>query len=891
METSPTNKTSFSPYPLFVLSIYFACGVLAAKLIDITVIQIVGLAISIIVVTVLRNSLVPFVLPLIFVPLGAFCFLSEENGISKDRIRRIYTDNRIASYEPVEIEAVLVRPPEPAAGGAFVRVDVEQISFAGAARPATGIVRLFVVTADEIASGELQELDLHYGSRVLVMCRLEREERFQNPGTASSAEILDQQGIDATAVLKSPLLIEKLGDDSVFLPRAWVYERRRELIDAFRANLSPNAAGVMIASLLGDKHFLDRETAEVFRDGGTFHVLVISGLHITFIGGVSLWFISLFTQQRTWQAVLASTFLWTYTFAVGAEIPVVRASLMFTILLAARLVYRTGSLLNALGACTLILLSWRPGDLFSASFQLTYISVGAIVGCSVPLIEKFRAIGSWMPSAETPLPPLVSLPLRRICEMFYWNEAEWQLENNRNIWSANLFKRPYFKRWTGTNLQRITAYIFEGLIVSTIVQLWLLPLSVIYFHRVSPASIFLNLWVGVLIALESFAAVAALALSSVADWLAAPFFLLTDILNSVMMSLPASLSAAGAAGMRVPVYSGAFRVVYLVFLAAIVTSALTLFRWAPFEKFEPRLRRTAAISCACAMMLVALIVFHPLSSPIANGRLTVDFLDVGQGDSIFITFPNGETMLVDGGGQPRFSDALESGFEPDVPRVGEAVVSEFLWEKGYSTVDHVVATHADADHIQGLVDVVRNFDVGSAIVGSESSGSDFEQFRSALRSQGVELKRLKRGDRMSIGGVEVAILHPANEPGRSSAGSNDNSVVIFLSFGSHRILLTGDIERPAEQDLVFADAAALRSDVVKVAHHGSRTSSTDEFVDTTQPAVAVISVGRRSRFGHPHQEVVERWKRAGAQVITTGEKGTVTIESDGSLLTTRQFVP
>ena len=124
--------------------------------------------------------------------------------------------------------------------------------------------------------------------------------------------MLDRQGIDARATIKSALLIENIGDTRANSPFTWLYDRRQVLIAEFQQTFSPQTAGVLIASLLGDKHFLDGRTAEVFRDGGTFHVLVISGLHITFIGGLAVWFVSLFSRRRILQFAIATAFLWAY---------------------------------------------------------------------------------------------------------------------------------------------------------------------------------------------------------------------------------------------------------------------------------------------------------------------------------------------------------------------------------------------------------------------------------------------------------------------------------------------------------------------------------------------------------------------------------------------------
>ncbi|HKP70717.1 MAG TPA: ComEC/Rec2 family competence protein [Pyrinomonadaceae bacterium] len=874
MPNSPT-ASNFNRHPLLTLGVYFACGILFGGY--------VGKPIAIATVVILClgsfaiRSIAHAILPLCFIPLGILCCQFELNSISTDRIRRIYSEGRIQSGEPVEIGGVVGAFPEPTFDGQFLRVRVNYIRYAGADTRASGDVRLFAPGTDLS--------DLRYGDRVRVMCRLLREEQFQNPGVRSRVATLDEQGIDATGVIKSPLLVERLGSESVFVPLVWIHERRRSLIESFNQTFSPSTSGVLIASLLGDKHFLDRDTAEVFRDGGTFHVLVISGLHITFIGGLTFWIVSIFTRRQVWQCLLPAGFLWAYTLAVGAEIPVVRASLMFSLLLFGRLIHRSGSLLNALGGCVVVLLVWRPSDLFSASFQLTFVSVAAIVACGFPLVEKLRSIGSWTPSSETPFPPHVAPRLRRFCEALYWNEATWQIEQSKQTWSANLYKSPYLVTLTRTAVQSVAAYIFEGLLVSLIVQLWMLPFLVIYFHRVSPASLVLNLWVGVFIAIESFAAAFAVVTAALSPWLASPLVTVTEMSNSSMMWLPSVLSRMGWAGFRVPVYSGAGRITYLFYVLAVLVATFRLFRWRPFSLSVLRKSLFPYATGSLVMGLGLLIVLHPYTSPSPTGKLQIDFLDVGQGDAALVTFPTGETMLIDGGGQMSFSEKDKSNFEPDRMRIGEAVVSEFLWEKGHSRVDFVLATHSDADHIDGLIDVARNFEVGELLIGN-SSGRETELRDELLRIAGensVEVKLVSRGDRLIVGKVRVDFLNPA---AGSSTSDNDSSLVTRISYDGRSFLMTGDIERRTEDEL--ADEV-LGSDIVKVAHHGSRTSSTQGFVDRTAPGFAVISVGRRSRFGHPHREVVERWIKGGAIVMTTGGNGTITIKTDGRTLEMSTF--
>src|SRR6185295_14476213 len=193
------------------------------------------------------------------------------------------------------------------------------------------------------------------------------------------------------------------------------------------------------AALLGNRYRLSRSTSERFREGGTFHVLVISGLHITFLGGLVFLITKRFTRNRTLQFLLSAAALWGYSLAVGAESSVVRAALMFTVVLLAPLVSRRASSLNTLGGAALVLLGWRPGDLLDPSFQLTFVSVLAIVIFAWPLLEKMSAVGAWRPTRNTPYPPSCSSWLRSFCEILFWSEQEARQELDRANHRYSLF--------------------------------------------------------------------------------------------------------------------------------------------------------------------------------------------------------------------------------------------------------------------------------------------------------------------------------------------------------------------------------------------------------------------------------------------------------------------
>lgn len=826
-----------------------------------------------------------------FVVGGAFAQTASQGSISPNRLSRLYDDGGLSVDSSAELTGVVAGSPESAPEGLFIRVDVDSVIRDIAPSPASGRIRVFAPTPTSEIAEIYRMLGLQDGTRVRFSCELKRHDEFRNPGGLSRRKVLEWQGLDATCTLSNPYSFGVLGQPGGLRLISSVYAARETLIAKFRDLFNPHIAGVMIASLLGNKHFLDKNTADIFREGGTFHILVISGLHITFIGGLAAWFVGLFTKRRLARFVIVCTFLWLYTIAVGSETPVVRASLMFTVLWFSYVTYRSSSPANALGACGLILLAWRPNDLFSPSFQLTFVSVGAIVIAGFPLIKTLRGIGTWTPTREHPFPANVPGWLRRFCETLYWNEKSWEIESARDVWSANLFKSPAGIISSGSLLQKTLAYVFEGIVVSAIVQAAMLPLVVHYFHRVTPASIPLNLWTGILIALESFASLFAVAFSYFSDALALPLIKLTEFFHWLMVA-PARFLDDGWLSFRVPIYSGLEFELYAAYLVFAAFAGFGAFVWDPFGvggKSTLFNRTNVTAACIAAALIGAVIVFHPFSAPGPDGRLHVEFTDVGQGDSALITFPNGETMLIDGGGRRSFDDDDATGFEPDVPSIGETVVSEFLWEKGYSSLDRIVATHADADHIQGLSDVARNFAVGEAWLGSiESDDVDQRALMTALSTRGTSVRTVGRGEKFEIGGVAIEVLNPGPSVFVTTP-ENDRSIVLRITFGESSFLLTGDIERSAESEIL--SGFGISSDVVKVPHHGSKTSSSEAFVSAAKAQFVVIPVGRKSPYHHPNKDVVERWLNAGAMVMTTGEFGTIRFSSDGRELSVATFVP
>jgi len=834
-----------------------------------------------------------------FLCAGFVLSLVSDRAPAPNRIARMYVEGVLAPGDPVEITGVIKGEPELAPQSFYLTLQAERIRVKESEREASGIVMLLARVSEQ-AKPQYDAMELRHGARVRVMTTLDREDDFRNPGVLLFTEYLERKGFDATGVIKSPLLIERLDDETVFLPPAWLYQWRARLQREFSDKFSAETAGVLGAALLGNPHNISRSTAERFRAGGTFHILVISGLQIAFIAGVAFLIARRVTNRKILQFALAGSFLWAYAIAVGAEASVTRAALMFTLAAFAPVVARKASALNTIGGAALALLILHPSDLFDPSFQLTFLSVLAIVCVAVPVWQNMQRVGSWRPTMVTPYPPQCAPWFRTISEALFWSERDWKREMDASNIRYRLFKTSFAAKLERWHVQKLLRFAVSAVIVSASVQAVLLPLMVLYFHRISIASLVLNIFVGALMVVLAFAALGAVIVSHLSLWLAGPLVVLAEKTNWLMIHLVDPFSSFGLASIRVPHYTGWPASIYALYFIALGCLIFALARWNPLRApsmaiTSSRLFSKRVVTAALATLVSTLVViiFHPFSSAGPDGKLHVEFLDVGQGDCALLTMPDGTTVLVDGGGRPAIGSNDSEGerddaFERDSRSIGERVVSEYLWSRGLDRVDYIVATHADADHIDGLSDVVRNFSVRGAIVArTPSVDAEFARFAETMRQAQVPLHVVGAGDAMNIGSVTFEVLWPPPNPAGSS-GNND-SALLRVRMGDRAILLTGDIEKEGEAR-VLTEGIDLRSDIVKVAHHGSRTSSIPAFVNATRASLAVISVGRSSMFGHPHQEVVERWRASGAQVMTTGEKGTISVVTDGRGLSVSTFV-
>lgn len=402
-------------------------------------------------------------------------------------------------------------------------------------------------------------------------------------------------------------------------------------------------------------------------------------------------------------------------------------------------------------------------------------------------------------------------------------------------------------------LPKLPLGLSELTAMSAAAQIAVLPFIALYFNRVTFSSLILNYaaipLVGFIMGLGYFYLPVSFAVPLLGKWLARGLDLSIRFFNGVTHLLDSFRFLS----YRIPtppriVFIGYF----LCLLLLLLPRRFGRLRLASFAGF--------------AVFLVLLITF-PFGSPTKVLKTTV--IDVGQGDSLLVEFPGKKKMLIDGGGFP------ESAFD-----VGENVVSPFLWRKGIKKIDVLVSSHAHPDHLNGLAAVARNFKVGEFWESAAPGGLEaYREIKDAMPLNTPQ-RRVSRGFSRDVDGVRVEVLNPPKGLEAGSGLDNELSMAMRIAYGRTSFFLAADIGKETERE-ILEYAPDLRAGVLKSAHHGSRTSSSGEFLGRIAPEIVVISVGGGNRYGLPHPDVTDRYERAGCRIFRTDLHGAVEVSSDG----------
>jgi competence protein ComEC len=399
---------------------------------------------------------------------------------------------------------------------------------------------------------------------------------------------------------------------------------------------------------------------------------------------------------------------------------------------------------------------------------------------------------------------------------------------------------------------RVLLFLYEIVVISAIAQIGLALPMVVYFHRIGFSGLSANAFIVPLLGLVI--PVGFLAAATGWAWVAAAGGALLHVSQAVVQ-----WHAAIEPNWRIPTPP-----VWLAIAlaAAMIATALTRRWW-----------RLAPATATAA--LLALLLWHPFRPEAQAGQLELTAIDVGQGDSLLVVFPDGKRMLVDGGGIPTFGHQPRAQLD-----IGEDVVAPYLWNRSIRTVDVVALTHGHEDHIGGLPALVQDFRPRELWTGATPESPAWNRLCERAGRYKVKVVPFTSYRRFAFGGAEIEVLAPPPDYAPSDVPKNNDSLIMRVRFGEHAFLLSGDAERPIERRMLEGDKLG-RSEILKVPHHGSKTSSTEEFLARVQPIYAVISVGLGNSYGHPNKDTLERLREHHAVIFRTDQDGLVSIRTDG----------
>lgn len=700
----------------------------------------------------------------------------------------------------------------------------------------------------EVAPGELRVEatlprypEIAPGDRVTVNGRLE-------PLPADDGgygTYLRRIGVAATVRARS---LDRLGTDGT--TTSTIETARRASGDALTRALPEPEAGLAAGILIGLRDRVDRDLAAAFTIAGVSHVVAISGWNIAIVAAIVAACLRGRTGRRTRSTTTLAAIV-AYTVAAGASPSVVRAAVMAAVVLAARETGRAGVAATALGWAVTALLVADPATVADPGFELSVLATGGLIAWATPITDRLRAwrhgrLPGWLAeslgvsfAAEAATLPVVLAGFGRFAVLAP---------------AVNLAVVPLVPpAMAAGTLALVGGWLSQAgapTIVATILGLpgWLVLTLLVAIVRFSAGLPFASITLP-----QPWGAVA-----------------------GVMAAVIVFLVARGGAGRLVarirptahrPDATGPRAAMAATSTATAQPPGRTHPTAKRGSKTRPRASRPARIVAASLALSVLGLVIVAANRP--DGRVRVTVLDVGQGDAILVEGGRGGRLLVDGGPDPdKLLVALDARLPP--------------WDR---RIDLLILTHPHEDHVGGLALLLDRYRVGRTYEpGMVGPGPGYRAWQRALDRLRLRPGRLQTGDRFDLDEIRFRVLWPDLDavpvkPPDGGTGINNVSIVLLGEVGRERFLLAGDIEEGI--DPILVSRGLPRVDLLKIAHHGSRTSSTGPFLDAVRPRVAVASAGKGNPYGHPTKATLDRVTARGADVLRTDRNGSVEVTFDG----------
>ena len=726
--------------------------------------------------------------------------------------------------------------------------------------------------------------ELAVGDKIRFKARMRSIANYKNPGGFDYKRFMAFKGIYATAYVRGDRIriVENSPPDAV---SRMIHRVRSTFAGLVEKSGTSDVQGVLKAIIIGDRTQISDATRQSFNRAGVGHLLAISGLHIGIVATVSFAFLHWLMGwikpllRRAWTrkaaALLSLVPVIAYGVIAGLSPSTQRAVLMVSVFLMTFLLAKEQDSMNTLALAALVILVVDPVSLFSISFQLSFVTVFVIIfGFSSIQNDGFLQLAqnqsNWQKWLSVRLVSFLLVSLFAVCGSlplvaFYFNQISLVGP------AANLLVVP------------LIGFITIPL---GLVALFLSPLSLTlaaWCLRAGAVSLTWALDIVNFFAELPFAAIQTVTPSMLEI---ACFYILGGALLIILRSRPDGVPGVPAATAAL---SNRHAGTSEDSVPAITRKLEKISRldWAGGSG-EASPRKLARILVIMALITLSADGCYWLYQRFWHSDLRVTVIDVGDGNAALLEIPGGYTIMIDGGGLPD-----NSSFD-----VGARIIAPFLWCKKIKTVDLLILSHPNSDHLNGLIYLADHFNVKTLWTNGEPGNTlGYHNLMKVCAGRGILSPPYAHMAREhQISGVRLDLLYPPQDfmehkESDKWRNTNNNSLVVKVSYGDAAFLFTGDITVPAELELVGLAAGRLSSMVLIAPHHGSRSSSSQEFIEKVDPEVVVVSCGRNSRFNFPHPEILQRYNDLGVSIYRTDLNGAVNLSTNGQQLEVNSFIP
>lgn len=676
-----------------------------------------------------------------------------------------------------------------------------------------------------------KDIELNYGDKIAFSGTYTRPEKQRNYKGFDYSQYIKQLKVYGTIRCEKIQFIKNNQGNGIFKISNQILER---IVSRTKKVLNEETASILLGLILGNKTDIDEQTQDDFRNASMSHILAISGMHVAYILlGINFIFKKLFGKKNT--EIISIFILIFYMFITSFSSSIVRAGIMGIILIFSKLIYRKNDIYNTISISLFLILIYNPFLIQNLGLQLSY---GGVIGIVI------------------------------------FNRHILNILKNINV------KNKIYKYKIRPKIDRYLDKIKEIISVSISVQLFILPLITLYLNTFCPYFLISNL-------------ILSFVIGPVVIWCF--IFIILILVNISIAKIFSPLIQIGITILKLISNIGKlpFSKIYVATPTIFLISIYYLFLFVLFlcyniysiknpSKTQIRVKNLIALmkinlrknGKKVRFIIIIIILSFSVIYCIPK-NLKIYFIDVGQGDSSLIITPQRKNILIDGGG------SSNSDFD-----VGKSTLIPYILDRGFTKIDIVIISHFDQDHVGAILTLLQELRVGRVYISKQAENSEnYEKFLKIISEKNIKVYEVMAGNKIHIEkNLYLDILWPT-ENLISTNALNNNAMVFNLHYKKFSMLFTGDIEETSEKEILklySKNKDLLKANILKVAHHGSKTSSTSEFINVVNPKIAVIGVGKNNKFGHPNENVLERLKQLGCKVFRTDLGGEISIEVNRS---------